>query len=160
VRPTLFTNIRNEMTIAREEIFGPVLSIIPYADDEEAIAIANDTVYGLQAYVLSGDTARARRVADRIVAGRVLINTRPTSRWHPLAFQAIRHRSRIRRLREEAFLEPKSLLGLHTGLTPIVNNAGGGAQAADGTANELPEGPGPLGRSRRRRGPADAHRLM
>src|SRR5258708_28893478 len=75
VRPTLFTNVRNDMTVAREEIFGPVLSIIPYAEDEEAIAIANDTVYGLQAYVLSGDMARARRVADRIVAGRVLINT-------------------------------------------------------------------------------------
>src|SRR5260221_8197851 len=75
VRPTLFTNVRNDMTIAREEIFGPVLSIIPYADDEEAIAIANDPAYGLQAYVLSGDMARPRLVADRLAAGRVLLNT-------------------------------------------------------------------------------------
>ncbi len=69
------------MTIAREEIFGPVLSIIPYADEAEAVAIANDTVYGLQAYVLSGDLDRARRVADQILAGRVLINTLAMSRW-------------------------------------------------------------------------------
>jgi aldehyde dehydrogenase (NAD+) len=115
VRPTLFTNVRNDMTIAREEIFGPVLSIIPYAEDEEAIAIANDTVYGLQAYVLSGDVARARRVADRIVAGRVLINTLA---HEPLAPFGGFKQSGIGReygaFGLEAFLEPKSLLGLHS----------------------------------------------
>ncbi len=67
VRPTVFTNVTNYMTIAREEIFGPVLSIIPYSDDEEAIAIANDTDYGLQAYVAGKDETRARAVADRLV---------------------------------------------------------------------------------------------
>ncbi|WP_296945473.1 aldehyde dehydrogenase family protein [uncultured Massilia sp.] len=74
VRPTVFGDVRNDMTIAREEIFGPVLSIIAYRDDAEAIAIANDTPYGLQAYVFGGDLARANRVAAEIVAGRVFVN--------------------------------------------------------------------------------------
>ncbi|HWJ36720.1 MAG TPA: aldehyde dehydrogenase family protein [Steroidobacteraceae bacterium] len=114
VRPTLFTNVRNHMTIAREEIFGPVLSIIPYADDEEAIAIANDTVYGLQAYVLSGDMERARRVADRIVAGRVLINTLAHEPMAPFGgFKQSGIGREYGTFGLEAFLEPKSLLGLH-----------------------------------------------
>ncbi|MEM5429252.1 aldehyde dehydrogenase family protein [Cupriavidus oxalaticus] len=73
-RPTIFADVRNDMTIAREEIFGPVLAVIPYDDEDDAIAIANDTDYGLAAYVASGDTARARRVAARIRAGSVRIN--------------------------------------------------------------------------------------
>jgi aldehyde dehydrogenase (NAD+) len=74
VRPTIFANVRNDMTIAREEIFGPVLCILPYADEEDAIAIANDTVYGLSSYVSGGDLARAQRVAERIRAGMVHVN--------------------------------------------------------------------------------------
>jgi aldehyde dehydrogenase (NAD+) len=74
VRPTVFVNVNNNMRIAREEIFGPVLSIITYKNEEEAISIANDTDYGLQAYVSSADSARANRVAAQINAGRVLIN--------------------------------------------------------------------------------------
>lgn len=74
VKPTVFTNVKNSMRIAREEIFGPVLSIITYKDEEDAIAIANDTDYGLQAYVSSADEKRARRVASQIIAGRVMIN--------------------------------------------------------------------------------------
>jgi len=74
VRPTIFANVRNDMTIAREEIFGPVLSILPYADEEEAIAIANDTAYGLSGYVSSGDLERAHRVARRIRAGQIALN--------------------------------------------------------------------------------------
>jgi aldehyde dehydrogenase (NAD+) len=74
VRPTVFGGVTNDMAIAREEIFGPVLSIIAYRDDEDAIAIANDTPYGLQAYVFGADLARANRVAARIVAGRVFVN--------------------------------------------------------------------------------------
>jgi aldehyde dehydrogenase (NAD+) len=74
VRPTVFANVRNDMTIAREEIFGPVLSILPYRDEEEAIATANDTVYGLSAYVSAGDLERARRVAARLRAGNVHLN--------------------------------------------------------------------------------------
>lgn len=74
VKPTVFVNVSNNMRIAREEIFGPVLSVITYKDETEAIAIANDTVYGLQAYVSSADTNRANRVAGQIDAGRVLVN--------------------------------------------------------------------------------------
>lgn len=74
VRPTVFGDVRNDMTIAREEIFGPVLSIIPYRDDDDAIAIANDTPYGLHAYVFGADLARANRVAAEIQAGRVFVN--------------------------------------------------------------------------------------
>jgi len=74
VKPTVFANVRNDMTIAREEIFGPVLCLIPYDDEEHAIAIANDTPYGLSGYVTSGDMDHARRVAKRIRAGNVHIN--------------------------------------------------------------------------------------
>ncbi|WP_411887656.1 aldehyde dehydrogenase family protein [Hydrocarboniphaga effusa] len=75
VRPTLFGDVRNDMTIARDEIFGPVLAIIPYRDEAEAIAIANDTRYGLSALVITADPARGERVAAQIDAGRVLVNT-------------------------------------------------------------------------------------
>ncbi len=74
VKPTVFANVSNEMTIAREEIFGPVIAIIPYLDEEEAIRIANDTPYGLSAYVSSGDLEHARRVAARLRAGMVHLN--------------------------------------------------------------------------------------
>jgi aldehyde dehydrogenase (NAD+) len=74
VRPTVFSQANNEMTIAREEIFGPVLTMIPYESEEEAIRIANDTPYGLAGYVQSSDQERARRVASRIRAGNVSIN--------------------------------------------------------------------------------------
>jgi aldehyde dehydrogenase (NAD+) len=74
VRPTIFSNVNNNMLIAREEIFGPVLAILPYQTEEEAIRIANDTPYGLQAYVWSSDLARANRVGRRIRAGRITIN--------------------------------------------------------------------------------------
>ena len=74
VKPTIFSNVRNDMTIAREEIFGPVLCILPYATEEEAVQIANDTPYGLAAYVWSQDKVRARRVGNRIRAGQVALN--------------------------------------------------------------------------------------
>ena len=74
VRPTVFANVNNDMTIAREEIFGPVLSILPYENEEEAIQIANDTDYGLYGYVSSGDVEHAKKVANRIRAGSVAIN--------------------------------------------------------------------------------------
>jgi aldehyde dehydrogenase (NAD+) len=74
VRPTLFADVTNDMTIAREEIFGPVLSILTYRDEDHAIEMANDTDYGLHAYVFSSDLARARRIASRLEAGRVSIN--------------------------------------------------------------------------------------
>jgi aldehyde dehydrogenase (NAD+) len=74
VRPTVFAGVRNDMSIAREEIFGPVLAILPYRDEEDAIAIANDTPYGLAAYIQSSDPDRAQRVAQRLRAGNVYVN--------------------------------------------------------------------------------------
>jgi acyl-CoA reductase-like NAD-dependent aldehyde dehydrogenase len=75
--PTLFTEVRNDMTIAREEIFGPVIAALRFRDEAEAIAIANDSDYGLYGYVWSGDTARAIRVARALRTGTVQINGAP-----------------------------------------------------------------------------------
>jgi len=74
VRPTVFSEVRNDMTIAQEEIFGPVLSIIPYEDEEEAVRIANDTQYGLSGGVWSGDAERGKKVARRIRTGQIEVN--------------------------------------------------------------------------------------
>jgi aldehyde dehydrogenase (NAD+) len=74
VRPTVFSEVTPEMTIAREEIFGPVLVLIPYDGEDEAVRIANDTIYGLAAGVWSGDAERAQRVARRLRAGQVEVN--------------------------------------------------------------------------------------
>jgi aldehyde dehydrogenase (NAD+) len=74
VRPTVFVNVTNDMTIAQEEIFGPVLSVIAYETEEEAIRIANDSRFGLHGFVSGTDLPRARRVASQILAGRVAIN--------------------------------------------------------------------------------------
>ncbi|HEX3645718.1 MAG TPA: aldehyde dehydrogenase family protein [Vicinamibacterales bacterium] len=77
VKPTVFAGVNNSMTIAREEIFGPVLAILPYESEEDAIAIANDTPYGLSGYVSSGDLEHARRVASRLRTGNVHLNGAP-----------------------------------------------------------------------------------
>jgi acyl-CoA reductase-like NAD-dependent aldehyde dehydrogenase len=82
VEPTIFADVRPAMTIAREEIFGPVLSILPYESEEEAVAIANDTTYGLAGGVWSGDKERALRVARRMRTGQVDVNG---GRFNPLA---------------------------------------------------------------------------
>lgn len=74
VKPTVFADVSNDMSIAREEIFGPVLVMIPYDDEEDAIRMANDTVYGLSGYVQSGSLERARRVAARLRTGMVHLN--------------------------------------------------------------------------------------
>jgi aldehyde dehydrogenase (NAD+) len=74
VKPTVFAGVNNGMRIAREEIFGPVLVMIPFKDMEEAIAIANDTPYGLAAYLHTGDLEKGRAVARRLRAGSVHIN--------------------------------------------------------------------------------------
>lgn len=112
VRPTLFTDVNNQMIIAREEIFGPVLCIIPYQDEAEAVAIANDTEYGLSAMVLGHDTGRARRVAQQIVSGRVLVNTLAHEPKAP--FGGFKHSGVGREMGEwgiGAFMEPKSIVG-------------------------------------------------
>ena len=74
VKPTVFAGVNNDMQIAREEIFGPVIALIPYQDEDQAVAIANDTVYGLAGYVSSSDLGRARSVAERIRAGQIAVN--------------------------------------------------------------------------------------
>lgn len=83
VRPTVFTGVTNGMTIAQEEIFGPVLCVLTYKTEEEALAIANDTPYGLYGYVSGTDIERATRVASRIEAGRVAINGFPNELLAP-----------------------------------------------------------------------------
>ena len=75
MKPTIFANVTNDMTIAREEVFGPVLSILKYESEEEAIEIANDTVYGLAGYVQSGSAEHASEVAAQIRAGQININS-------------------------------------------------------------------------------------
>jgi aldehyde dehydrogenase (NAD+) len=74
VKPTVFTNVTSDMKIAREEIFGPVISVLTYTDDADAVRIANDTPFGLHAYVAAGDPKRGEQIAQRIQAGRVMVN--------------------------------------------------------------------------------------
>jgi len=111
VKPTVFANVTMNMRIAKEEIFGPVLSILSYKTEEEAIEIANDTVYGLQAYVSSTDIERANRVAAQIDAGRVLING---LNHDPLApFGGFKQSGIGREYGEyglEEYLEPKAII--------------------------------------------------
>ncbi len=83
VRPTIFADVDNTMTIAREEVFGPVLVIIPFRDEAEAVEIANDTPYGLAAYVQTGDPQKARRVSRALRAGMVRVNGAGLSKGHP-----------------------------------------------------------------------------
>jgi aldehyde dehydrogenase (NAD+) len=112
VRPTVFTGVTNAMTIAREEIFGPVLCLLTFRSEEEAIAIANDTTYGLSAYVFSSDVAHAERVAGRLQSGRVVING---AAHEPLApFGGVKQSGLGREngvFGLEAYLEPKTVLG-------------------------------------------------
>lgn len=111
VRPTIFANVDNQMTIAQEEIFGPVLSIIPYEDEADAVRIANDTVYGLSGGVWSGDPARAQRVARQLRTGQVEVNG---GKFNPLApFGGYKQSGNGRELGKfglEEFLEVKALL--------------------------------------------------
>ncbi len=112
VKPTVFSNVSNDMTIAREEIFGPVLVVIAYRDEEEAVRIANDTPYGLAAYVSSVDPERARRVAARMRAGSVHINGAGADPMAP--FGGYKQSGNGREwgvFGLEEFLEVKSLLG-------------------------------------------------
>jgi aldehyde dehydrogenase (NAD+) len=111
VKPTVFVNVRNDMTIAQVEIFGPVLSVITYEDDEDAIRIANDTEYGLHAYVSGTDLQRARRVASQIRAGRVAINGLLDDQQAP--FGGFKHSGVGREFGTfgiEAYLEPRAIL--------------------------------------------------
>lgn len=111
VKPTVFVNVHNKMRIAREEIFGPVLSVITYKNEEEAISIANDTDYGLQAYVSSASAERANKVAARLNAGRVLINCLkhdPQAPFGGFKQSGIGREYGVYGL--EAYLEPKTII--------------------------------------------------
>ena len=112
VKPTIFANVTNDMTIAREEIFGPVLVMIPYKDEAEAIRIANDTIYGLSGYVYSGNIENARRVAAKMRTGMVHLNGAPTDVNAPFGGYKQSGNGRewgIEGLRE--FLEIKAVMG-------------------------------------------------
>jgi aldehyde dehydrogenase (NAD+) len=111
VKPTVFVSVKNDMTIAREEIFGPVLCVIAYENEEDAIRIANDTSFGLHAFVSGTDVQRARRVASQILAGRVAINGMLDDQQAP--FGGFKHSGIGREFGTfgiEAFLEPRAIL--------------------------------------------------
>jgi acyl-CoA reductase-like NAD-dependent aldehyde dehydrogenase len=110
VSPTVFSDVDPKMTIAQEEIFGPVLSIIPYEDEEDAVRIANDTVYGLAGGVWSADEERARRVAARIRTGQVEINGGAFNALAPFGgYKQSGHGRELGRYGLEEFLVVKSL---------------------------------------------------
>jgi acyl-CoA reductase-like NAD-dependent aldehyde dehydrogenase len=110
VRPTVFSDVTPEMTIAQEEIFGPVLAIIPYDDEDDAVRIANDTVYGLAGGVWSGDAERAQRVARRLRTGQVEVNG---AAFNPLApfggYKQSGHGRELGTFGLEEFLETKAI---------------------------------------------------
>ena len=111
VKPTVFVNVRNDMTIAQEEIFGPVLCVIAYDTEEDAIRTANDSKYGLHAAVLGTDIQRARRVASQIRAGRVVINNMtddPQAPWGGFKYSGVGRE--YGRYGMEAFLETRAIL--------------------------------------------------
>ena len=114
VKPTVFSHVQNSMTIAREEIFGPVLVIIGYEDEAEAIRIANDTPYGLGGYVQSGDLERARRVGRRIRAGYLYLNGAPFSYDMPFGGYKQSGNGRENGMWGfDEFLETKAMLGYY-----------------------------------------------
>jgi aldehyde dehydrogenase (NAD+) len=111
VKPTVFVNVKNNMTIAQEEIFGPVLCVIAYDSEDEAIRIANDSKYGLHAAVLGSDLERARRVASQLRAGRVVINGMtddPQAPWGGFKYSGVGRE--YGRYGIEAFLETRAIL--------------------------------------------------
>src|SRR5712692_927058 len=111
MKPTVFVNVSNDMTIAQEEIFGPVLSVITYDTDEDAIRIANDSKYGLHGAVLGTDLTRARRAASQVRAGRVVINGMtddPQAPWGGFKFSGVGRE--YGRYGIEAFLETRAIL--------------------------------------------------
>jgi aldehyde dehydrogenase (NAD+) len=114
VKPTVFANVRNNMDIAREEIFGPVLSILSYENEDEAVHIANDSIYGLQAYVFSSQRERAGRIASRLEAGTVLINGIKPELLAPFGgFKQSGLGREFGVFGLEAFLEAKTVVGLN-----------------------------------------------
>jgi aldehyde dehydrogenase (NAD+) len=112
VQPTVFTGVTPDMTIAREEIFGPVLAVIPYRDEDEALRIANDSPYGLGGYVFGGNRANARRVVNGLRAGRVSYNGAATDSYTPMGgYKQSGIGRSMGRFGLEEYLEIKSLYG-------------------------------------------------
>lgn len=112
VRPTVFSGVTNDMRIAREEVFGPVLSVLSYETEVEAIAIANDTEYGLQSYVLGTDVEHMRSIARQLEAGRVVINETPADAQAPFGgFKQSGIGREFGPFGLDAFLEPKAIIG-------------------------------------------------
>jgi len=110
--PTVLSQVRNDMTVAQEEIFGPVVTIIPFADEKDAIRLANDTRYGLMATIWTQDAARGLRLAGRIKAGEVTVNT-PYTAFPGIPFGGYKQSGFGRELGLEtldAYLETKSVL--------------------------------------------------
>ena len=117
VRPTVFSHTSNDMVVAREEIFGPVLVLIGYEDDDDAVRIANDTPYGLAGYVSAGDPERGRAVARRIRSGQVNLNgARPDFRVPFGGYKQSGNGREWGRHGLEEFLEVKAILGYHEGV--------------------------------------------
>jgi aldehyde dehydrogenase (NAD+) len=111
VKPTVFANVTPDMTIAQEEIFGPVLVLMPYQDDEDAVRIANDTPYGLGAYI-AGDPARAKKLVGRIRAGAVFVNAGGLAFDMPFGgYKQSGNGREFGRFGLEEFLEVKSVIG-------------------------------------------------
>jgi len=114
VKPTIFANVRNDMVIAREEIFGPVLSILPYRSEHEAVEIANDTPYGLSSEISGKDIGRMRHIATKLRAGAVRFNGAPLS--FNLPFGGYKQSGNGREWGKWAFnefLEIKAVIGYH-----------------------------------------------
>lgn len=113
IQPTIFIEVKNSMTIAQEEIFGPVLAVITYTDDADAIAIANDSNYGLHAYIAGSNIDRAKKIAEQLQVGRVAINGFADEPRAPFGgFKQSGIGREFGKFGLEAFLEPKAIFGM------------------------------------------------
>lgn len=112
VRPTIFADVDPDMTIAREEIFGPVLAVITYRAEEEAIVIANDSAYGLGGYLFTRDPAKAREVGSRIQAGRVFLNGAASNNVAPMGgYKQLGNGREMGVFGLEEYIEVKAMIG-------------------------------------------------
>jgi aldehyde dehydrogenase (NAD+) len=112
IRPTVFSSVKSDMTIAQEEIFGPVLSVISYRDVDEAIEITNGTRYGLGGYIFSSNRELARGVAERMQAGRIFLNGAPSNNVAPMGgYKQSGNGREMGVFGLEEYLEVKAMLG-------------------------------------------------
>jgi len=113
VKPTVFADVTNDMTIAKEEVFGPVLAVIGYKDEDDAVEIANDTIYGLSGYVFGADTKRARNIAARLRTGMVHINGQAGDMHAPFGgYKQSGNGREWGHLGFDEFLEVKAVIGV------------------------------------------------